>query len=57
MVCTSLATLLKSPVMSGLADLAGCLVDTREDFSMLAKAFIQVTSVWFDLFGWCWCGV
>jgi hypothetical protein len=42
MVCTSLATLLKSPVMSGLADLAGCLVDTREDFSMLAKAFIQV---------------
>jgi hypothetical protein len=42
MVCTSLATLLKSPVMAGLADLAGCLVDTREDLPMLAKAFIQV---------------
>lgn len=42
MVCTSLASLLKSPVMAGLAELAGCLVDTREEFSTLAKAFIQV---------------
>lgn len=41
MVCTSLASLLKSPVMAGLAELAGCLVDTREEFSTLAKAFIQ----------------
>ncbi|KAF6262323.1 kinase-like domain-containing protein [Scenedesmus sp. NREL 46B-D3] len=41
MVCTGLATLLKSPVMSRLAELAGCLVDARDDFPLLAKAFVQ----------------